>query len=274
MVRPTVNMRAKTQIFALGAIGVAAAGFSVPASAVVTTYNLVTGCSTSSTTAYNNTQSCGGVAVTGWANTGTPVTTGNELDSARIVVYGGGLGTTNKDGPGGPGDGLDANEQDSLAPEHAMDNNQRKDSMLLSFGTAVKLTDVQIGYTSGDSDLTILAFGSGSCAGSVAGKTYSQLLSCGWSLVSHLMNVPQQTGTSFTSIGNTGNLTSQYWLISTYISDLANSAKNVGGSADSTYDHVKLLAVKGDPNGKVPEPGTAALLGIAAIGFWRLRRKA
>jgi PEP-CTERM motif len=273
MVRPTVNKRAKAQIFALGVIGVAAAGFTLPASAAITTYNLLSGgCSTNNTN-YNNARSCTGVTATGWSNTGNPLTTGTQLDSARVVAYGSGLGTTNKDGPGGSGDGLDANEQDSDAPEHAIDNDQRKDSMRLTFGTSVKLTDVQLGYVSGDSDLTILAFTGGACNGGVAGQTYVGLTSCGWTLVSHIMNVPQQSGTSFTSINNTTSISSQYWLISTYISDLANAGKTVG-TADSSKDHVKLLAVKGDPNGKVPEPGTAALLGIGALGFWRLRRKA
>jgi PEP-CTERM motif len=69
------------------------------------------------------------------------------------------------------------------------------------------------------------------------------------------------------------------WLIGTYISDsgLIDASKKfktdgTPGSIDGTKDHVKLLAVNGDPNGNVPEPSSAALLGIAALGFWRLRR--
>jgi hypothetical protein len=272
MVRPTVNMRAKTQIFALGVIGAAVAGFTLPASAAVTTYNLLSGSCTTNNSNYNNARTCPGVTATGWSNTGNPLATGSELDRARVVTYSGGLGLTNKDGPGGPSGGGDANEQDSDAPEHGIDHDQRKDSMLLTFGTSVKLTDLQIGYRSVDSDMTVLAFTGGSCNGGVAGQTYVGLTSCGWTLVSHIMNVPQQSGTSFTSINNTTSISSQYWLIGTYISDLANAGKTVG-TTDWNKDHVKLLAVKGDPNGKVPEPGTAALLGIGALGFWRLRRK-
>jgi PEP-CTERM motif len=273
MVRPTVNMRAKAKLFALGVIGAAAAGLTQPASAAVTVYDLLSGsCSTSSAN-FGNTRSCPGVGVTAWSNTGNPATSsGTELDTGRVVVYGGGLGITNQDGTNGPGSG-DSNEADSNSPEHAMDNNQRKDSLLLTFGTAVKLTDVQLGYVSGDSDLSVLAFTGGSCAGGVSGQTYSGLTSCGWTLVSHIMNVPVQSSTNFTSINNTTSISSQWWLIATYLSDLANVSKTVG-TADSIDDHVKLLAVKGDPNGKVPEPGTAALLGIAALGLWRLRRKA
>ena len=268
-------MRAKAQIFALGVIGAAVGGFTQPASAAVTVYDFLSGsCSTSSSN-FGNTRSCPGVGATAWSNTGVPATgSGTELGTARVVVYSGGLGITNQDGTNGPGSG-DTSEADSNSPEHAIDNNQRKDSMLLTFGTSVKLTDVQIGYVSGDSDLTILAFTGGSCSGGVSGQTYSGLTSCGWTLVSHIMNVPQQSGNSFTSINNATSISSQYWLIGTYISELADGPKTVGMvDSTATYDHVKLLAVKGDPNGKVPEPGTAALLGIAALGFWRLRRKA
>jgi hypothetical protein len=271
-------MQLRKKIIALGAVGAAAAAFSLPAAAVVTTWNLVTGagCTTTGGSAYNNVRDCPAVDATGWSNTANSNT---RLDSARVVVYSGGLGLTNKDGPTGPGDGLDSNERDSEAPEHAIDNDQRKDSMLLTFTESVKLTHVQLGYRYNDSDITVLAFTGGSCGGSVAGQTYSGLTSCGWTLVSHITNVPQQTGTSFTSINNTGNISSQWWLISTYISDLANASKTFTtsggvGTADSSKDHVKLLAVKGDPNGRVPEPGTLGLLGLAAVGFWGLRRKA
>jgi hypothetical protein len=262
-------MRVTTGI-ALGIIGIAAAAYALPAAAVVTTYNLVgAGCSTNNSN-YDNVRNCPGVAATGWSNTA-----GSNLDSARIVAYSGGLGTTNKDGPGGPGGGGDGSEQDSAAPEHAIDNNDRWDSILLNFGAgnSVKLTDVQIGYRRDDSDLTILAFTGGVCA-SPLGQTYAGLLGCGWTLVSHTMDVPVQGGTNFTSINNTGGTTSQLWLIATRISDaaLANPARTFGG-IDSTLDHVKLLAVVGDPNGRVPEPSSAALLGIAALGLWRLRRK-
>jgi hypothetical protein len=263
-------MQVTTRILALGVVGAAAAGFALPAAAAITTYNLTgAGCSISGGSAYNNAQNCTGVSATGWSNTA-----GANLDSARVKVYGGGLGLTNKDGPGGPGGGGDADEADGDAPEHAIDNDQRKDSMLLTFTDSVKLTHAQFGYASGDSDFTVLAFTGGSCGGSVAGQTYSGLTACGWTLVSHIVNA----GTSLASINNTGNIASAYWLIGTYISDLANASKTFttsggAGTADSYKDHLKLLAVKGDPNGKVPEPGTLGLLGLAALGFWGWRRK-
>lgn len=271
-------MRATTKVAALGVIGIAAAGFSVPASAAITTWNFVSGAGcTTSGSGFGNARNCPGapnVSATAWSSTGVPATNAtSELNTGRVVVYGGGLGITNQDGPNGPGSG-DANERDSDDPEHAIDNDGRKDSMLLTFGSAVNLTHLQIGYRSGDSDMTVLAFTGGSCNGSVLGQTYSSLLSCGWELVSHIANV---STSGFTSINNTASIASQYWLIGTYISDLANAGKTVGtieASNVTVKDHVKLLAVKGDPEQRVPEPGTLGLLGIAALGFWRLRRKA
>jgi hypothetical protein len=76
----------------------------------------------------------------------------------------------------------------------------------------VKLTHVQIGYLSGDSDLTVLAFLGNdptNCPGSgISGKTYTGLLGCGWALVSHIMDVPS-TG-SFMSIRNNSLISSQH----------------------------------------------------------------
>lgn len=275
-------MRTTTKIAALGALGLAAAAFSMPAAAVVTTWNFVSGagCTTNNSN-FGNTRSCPVAGqptanATAWSGTGVPSTSsGTELNIGRVVVYGGGLGITNQDGPNGPGSG-DSNERDSDAPEHAIDNDQRKDAMLISFTSAVKLTDIQIGYRSGDSDMTVLAFTGGACA-SPLGQTYTSLLGCGWSLVSHVMDVPVQSGTNYTSIHNTSSISSQLWLIATYVSDpgLANAGRTFGTlDTTTTKDHVKLLAVVGDPNGRVPEPGTLGLLGLAALGFWGLRRKA
>lgn len=267
------------RVAALGLLGGAALA-SFPAAAAITTYSFNAGGCATNNTNYDNQRACSsGVTATGWSNTGYPNTSGSELDRARIVMYSGGIGITNKDGPGGPGGGTDANEADSDAPEHGIDNDQRKDMVMLTFTSAVKLTDVQIGYRFGDSDMTVLAFTGGTCGGTgILGKTYSGatgLLACGWTLVSHIANVPQQSGTNFTSINNTSGITSQYWLVGTYVSDLANASKTVGSIESTTVkDHIKLLAVRGDPNGKVPEPGTLGLLGLAGFGLWRLRRKA
>jgi len=245
-------MRAQT--LALGFCGLLAGAVALPVSAATTIWDFTASSPTcsSSGSSDGNSRNCsvGGITVTAtaWANTGGASNT--TLQPGIVNVFAGnGLGVNNADRSGGPGGGGDTDE--GVVPEHAIDNDQRKDSILLVFSTPVQLTQIEIGYASGDSDMTVLAFTGGSCS-SPAGQTYSGLTGCGWTFVRNLSNVPVD---SFTSISN-GSTSSQYWLIGTAISD-------VGGSTDSTSDHVKLLAVKGDTTTKVPEPTTLLLLGFA-----------
>lgn len=272
-------MRRQHKLAALGIAGVAAAAFGAPASAVVTTWNFSAGSPTCSVSGSGDSLSrtCGpapAVTATGWANTGGA---GNTLlEQAYLPLWGGGLGVENRDRPGGPGDGNDDTENSGSNGEHAIDNEDRKDVVLLSYTAPVMLTDIQIDWKGAGSDMTVLAFTGGDggpgCA-SIAGQTYAALTTCGWNFVRHLGNVATGTPQSI----NNASVYSQLWLVGSYISTIATgSATNVQtiGTLGISTDHVKLLLVKGDPNGRVPEPGTLGLLGLAALGFWGLRRKA
>jgi hypothetical protein len=275
-------MRATTKVAALGVIGIAAAGFSVPASAAITTWNFSAGTPTCTESGALDTLSrtctpAPSVTATGWANTGNGNNT--TLQQAYLPLWGSnGLGVENQDRPGGPGDNGDDTENNGTNGEHAIDNEDRKDAVLLSFNTPVMLTDIEINWKRSGygSDMTVLAFTGGdlaSCGGAgIAGQTYAALTNCGWNFVRQIANAPVG---SFQTINN-ASVYSQYWLVSTHISDIATgSATNVQsiGTPNGSTDHVKLLAVRGDPGQRVPEPGTLGLLGIAALGFWRLRRK-
>lgn len=91
----------------------------------------------------------------GWANTGA----GSPVDvqvlqaqaaGSNFFLYSGGLGINNLDGCSTTG--CDNNDFASTAPEHAIDNNQRYEMVLLSFGTSlVNLTNAKFGWT-GTSD--------------------------------------------------------------------------------------------------------------------------
>lgn len=214
-------------------------------------------------TNYGNTCgfSAGGVNATtsAWANTGGSSNT--QLETAYLGVFSGGLGVKNRDGSAG-----DANE--GVSPEHAMDNNDRFDSILFSFSSKVVLSKVEIGFKDTDADISVLAY-IGIGAPVLAGMTYANLsASSDWVKVGNYANL----ATGSTRSINTGGTASSYWLIGTY-----NNAFGSGTGLDTGNDHVKLLAVYGDksnpPNNNVPVPSSMLLMGAGMLGFLKLRKR-
>lgn len=208
------------------------------------------------------------VTANAWSNTtevaGDPTTNPDIGDPnvraiapAYLAYFGNNfIGVTNPDGGTG-----DATEPSS--PEHAMDNNQRYDSVLFNFGQKVKLTEVGIGWTNnGDSDLSIYRY-LGAGAPTLTGNKYSALPGVGptnWEKVSYNLD-----GTGYFSV-NGGGAEGQWWLIASYVPSGGPSG------VDGGDDYLKLKGLKADPGRQVPEPGTLLLLGVAALGYWRLRR--
>jgi hypothetical protein len=238
------------------------AALNVPsiAGAAPLTWNLTSSSCSSSGSSDGNTRTCssspaGGPAVTAsaWAN--TQGTTNLALETAYLEVFSGGLGIRNRDR-------TTTDKGETSTPQHAVDNTNVFDSVLFSFGGQVKLSSLSIGYFSGDSDVTVLAYlGGGTPV--LGGSSYGALAGQGWSLVGHYANM---------SLGanaiNAGGLTSQYWLIGAF-------NPTVGGNPGWTVgnDAVKFQALSGDPGSQVPEPATLALVGAGMTAFVASRRR-
>ena len=205
-----------------------------------------------------------------WSNTMDGAAgTNTVIQDAYVGLYGGGVGITNRDGAAatsstcsgitGGGDTCEGTPTNTISPEHAIDSNQRYDSLRIRFNTAVNLTSILLGYVDTDADITILA----SNGAALSGRTYggaTGLVAAGWSVVGNFANVAQNI---VTSIANSTYATD--WLIIAY-----NPA--FGETWTAGNDYFKLQAVTAYSR-TVPEPGTLLLLGgMVLAGIWSGRR--
>ena len=204
-----------------------------------------------------------------WSNTADQNGTSNiVIQSAYLGLYGGGgLGVTNRDAIRcNSNNGGDRCELTS--PEHAVDNDQRFDSVRISFGpTPVNLTNVAVGYVDDDADITVLASNGAALDGRTYGGVTTGLVAAGWTLIGNYANLAQNT---LRSISNTAYATD--WLIIAYHPDFGS-----GENLSEGNDHFKLKLVQGDTRQvratlQVPEPGTLLLLGAALVVIWWRRR--
>jgi hypothetical protein len=194
--------------------------------------------------------------------------------AATTAHYGGGLGV------------LSGTETTTSYPDHAMDNKDRIESILISFSDGsggitsadkVNLSSVNIGWSYGDTDFSVYAYtGSATPSTTPLGLTYSNLTSNSWQLIGHY----NQSGTGTFNIANT--VYSSHWLIGAY--------NGLGSGMDKGDDYFKMASLTGNKcptsgtipggcgggggtPGGVPEPGTLLLMGAGFLGLTRMARR-
>lgn len=225
-------------------------------------------------------------------NNGTNGVTGNwstntaSTPSAALQMFTGGLGM----GSDGSSD-----------PNHALDNaGTYTEGVLLSFGASTILTGINLGYISGDADISVFRF-TGSVAPTVGGMgaSLSAMNTAGWQLVGNYANLTADASSPFawnlvngatdtdatsgvTATAGASSVGSSWWLITAYNTAYGSTADKANTAFSQGNDYFKLLAVAGSvctgdttkcgPK-RVSEPGSLALAGLGLFGLMYSRRQ-
>ena len=230
-----------------------------------------TGAPTVTASAYSNTSNYAGTASPGLVGNGT-------LETAYLAWFSGNnfLGVQNRDGSSTQ----DATEPGS--PEHAMDNNQRYDAVLLDFGAdtngvdnKVQLTKINVGWThsassgpnksENDADMSLFAYVGGGTPD--LNKTYAALMAGGSGWVKTDYDFSGNGWKTVTPASET-----RYWLIASYVPNSATEGCSKASGIDPCDDYIKLAGIKGQQR-KVSEPGALGLLGLVLAGVALSRRR-
>ena len=208
-----------------------------------------------------------GVKLTAWGSTGGAGGTTGTLQSAWIGNYDpNGLGITSRPGTGNTAE-LDAsNNPNSGASQHAVDNSGSYESMLFTFGSAVTLNSLSIGFKDTDADATVLVYtGSGDPTAGLTTRTYQDLISNGWKVAGNLFDMSTAGPNAFST-----TYSSKYWMVGAYMSSVGTNASL---SNDTTADKFKISGISATAVTLVPEPEPIALIGLASLGMMLASRR-
>jgi hypothetical protein len=152
------------------------------------------------------------------------------------------------------------------SPNHATDNfGTFSDFVLLQYTAPVMLNSVSLGWIYSDNDFSVLRWiGTGNPAGTIDGKTVSQLLAPNnWSVFTTIT----ANGVGTYNLGNT-SAASSYWIVAAY-----NPALATNPNADAGDDAFKISGVTATVATVAPEPSTYALMTAGLLGVFGVARR-